>query len=214
MHDSPHTSPDQTITGHSLEFRQLRHQTKNALQRIMMRVLEDPRLGASREGRQIAEDVGRYIRLSAMLSDALFGLTHAPPPLPERLRLLSNGLIALHGDDTQMIHLLVSVSEHITVGPERADNILRIVHELVSNAVQHGMKKRLLGRILVRLDGLADGNLLLSVANDGWRMEEAAPRSEGLEIVQELAWVEGGEVRIKTCPQTAVEVLLPAKLSI
>lgn len=193
--------------GHeSSEFRQLRHQTKNALQRIMIQVLEAPGLRESRDGRRLADDVARRIELAAAISDALFGFTGSLEPLPARLRSLAESVIALYADATQIIRLEMEVADVCPRG--REDAVLRIAHELVGNAVKHGMHMRLLGRITVRLAREA-GMAVLSVANDGWRMEEPACFGEGLALVEELAHAEGGTVRIRTRPQTLIEVRLP-----
>jgi len=192
----------------SSEFRQLRHQTKNALQRIMIQVLEAPGLGESREGRRLANDVARRIELAAAISDALFGFTGSLEPLPARLRSLAESVIALYADATQIIRLEAAVADFCP--RDREDTILRITHELVGNAVKHGMHMRLLGRISVRLAREA-GMAVLSVANDGWRMEEPACFGEGLALVEELARAEGGTVRIRTRPQTLIEVRLPCE---
>lgn len=193
--------------GHeSSEFRQLRHQTKNALQRIMIQVLEAPGLRESRDGRRLADDVARRIELAAAISDALFGFTGSLEPLPARLRSLAESVIALYADATQIIRLEMEVADVCPRG--REDAVLRIAHELVGNAVKHGMHMRLLGRITVRLAREA-GIAVLSVANDGWRMEEPACFGEGLALVEELAHAEGGTVRIRTRPQTLIEVRLP-----
>ena len=193
----------------SNEFRQLRHQTRNALQRILIRVDEVPRLAESREGRRIADDVRRRIVLTAAISDALFGFSERLGPLSARLRLLSESVIALYGDATQTIRLDVAVSDAEDLSCGRETAILRIAHELVANAIKHGMHMRLLGRVAVRLAREAGGALVLSVANDGWRMEEPARFGEGLGLVEELARLEGGELRVRTRPETMIEVRLP-----
>jgi two-component sensor histidine kinase len=191
----------------SNEFRQLRHQTKNALQRIMIQVLETPGLGESWEARRLAHDIARRIELTAAISDALFGFTRSLDPLPARLRSLAESVMALYGDPTQVIRLEVAAQDGWLRSQE--DAILRISHELVGNAVKHGMHMRLLGRISIRLAREAGGVAVLSVANDGWRMEEPARFGEGLELVEELARSAGGTVRLRTRPQTMVEVRLP-----
>ena len=200
----------------SSEFRQLRHQTKNALQRIMIQVLEAPGLRESRDGRRLANDVARRIELAAAISDALFGFTGSLEPLPARLRSLAESVIALYADATQIIRLEMAVADFCPPGRSTGrptgseDAILRIAHELVGNAVKHGMHMRLLGRITVRLAGEA-GMAVLSVANDGWPMEEPACLGDGLALVEELACAEGGTVRIRTRPQTLIEVRLPCE---
>lgn len=191
------------------EFRQLRHQTKNALQRVLMRVSDSARFDESREGQRIFLDVARQIRLSVAISDALFGMTRSLPPLSERLRLLGEAVIELHTEEEQTIHLDILAPAGRLVSRRRQDAILRIAHELVANAAKHGMYMRLLGHVSVRLADEASGSVILSVTNDGWRMETAAAHGEGLDIVEELVRAEGGDMVIRTFPETDFEIRLP-----
>ncbi|HTU52511.1 MAG TPA: ATP-binding protein [Acetobacteraceae bacterium] len=177
----------------------------------MIQVLEAPGLHESREGRRLADDIARRIELAAAISDALFGFTGSLEPLPMRLRSLAESVIALYADATQIIRLEVAAAD--VCPPDREDVILRIAHELVGNAVKHGMHMRLLGRISVRLAREA-GMAVLSVANDGWRMEEPARFGEGLALVEDLVRAEGGTVRAKTRPQTLIEVRLPCEAAL
>jgi hypothetical protein len=91
----PHVEP--------IEIRRLRQQTKNALQRVLIQVIDTPALCGSRERLRIADDIVHRIKLSVAISDALFGLTRRPEPLPERLKSLSESLIVLHTDEAQTI---------------------------------------------------------------------------------------------------------------
>lgn len=192
-----------------LEFRQLRHQTKNALQRIVMQVLELSGLDDNRPRGDIGREVMRRIELTAAISDALFGLRQSPGPLPARLKSLSQSVVALHDDGIQHIDLDFAISGGGKLSRRREDAILRITHELVMNAVRHGMYNRIIGRISVRLDVTDDGRTLLSIGNDGWTMAALPHHGGGLQIVEELANTEGGSVRIKIRPQTLFEASLP-----
>ena len=60
----------------ALGMRLLRHHTKNALQRLIAQIANSD-LRATPGGEALAEDLERRIRLSARVSDALFGLTEA-----------------------------------------------------------------------------------------------------------------------------------------
>lgn len=195
-----------------VEFRQLRHQTKNALQRITMHVLEASELGVGRKPDDIAREVVRKIELTASISDALFGPRECPGPLPVRLKSLSQGIIALHADSTQHIEIDVTVTGSGKLSCAREDAVLRIVHELVLNAVKHGMYMRLIGRISIQLT-ITDGGAMLVVENDGWWMTEVPRHGSGLQIVEDLAVAERGDMRIKIRPQTAIEVRLPPESS-
>lgn len=141
----------------------LRHQTKNALQRIMAQIAKTD-LRATPQGNVLADDIERRICLSARISDALFGLTEEPGPLPARLRHLCEATLALAADTTQCINLRVTVT-----GPCPAPlhaTVLQAAHEMVSNAVQHGLRLRLTGQVMVTLT--SGRNLMLEVRDDGW----------------------------------------------
>lgn len=130
------------------DFRQLRHQTKNALTRILAQV--SACLPAQGPAQRVAADLERRILLTAEISDALFGLTRAPAKLEQRLFSLCSSVIELYADPDQELTLRCSVQH--TVRPALDTVILRVAHELVGNAVKHGMHMRLLGRIEVRLE--------------------------------------------------------------
>lgn len=192
-----------------IELRQLRHQTKNALQRILLQVLEISGLDGNRQREDIGRNVMRQIELTATISDALFGFRQSPEPLQARLKSLAQSVIALHADRTQHIELDIAVSGDGRISGNRNDTILRIAHELVMNAVKHGMYMRLVGRITVRLDIWDGGGVLLAIGNDGWWMPALPRHGDGLEIVEELVAAESGNMRIAIRPQSLVEVRLP-----
>ena len=189
------------------ELRQLRHHTKNALQRILAQVLEAPGLLESARGQSLARDIERRIKLSAAISDALFGLTRAPGPFAERLHTLCWSVVDLYADPAQIIRLDVTLEATCPPGGESL--LLRIAHELVGNAVKHGMHMRLIGRITVRLVDDLNGWAVLSVANDGWRLDDKVSMGDGLDLVDELAAAQGGTMRLRAEPITTVEVRLP-----
>lgn len=189
------------------ELRQLRHHTKNALQRILAQVLEAPGLLDNARSQCLARDIERRIKLSAAISDALFGLTRAPGPFAARLQTLCRSVVDLYADPAQIIRLDVTLEAACPPGNESL--LLRIVHELVGNAVKHGMHMRLIGRITVRLAEDLDGWAVLSVANDGWRLDDKVSMGDGLDLVDELAAALGGTMRLRAEPITTVEVRLP-----
>jgi len=208
---TPETSAATRLTprpnGSRAELRQLRHLTKNALQRILAQVLEAPGLERSAAGRSLARDIERRIRLSAAISDALFGFTQSPEPLPARLRTLSRSVVDLYADPAQMIRLDVAVSAVLPRPLEQV--VLQIAHELIGNAVKHGLHMRLLGRLEVRLEIEAEGIAVLTVANDGWPLDGELALGDGLDVVAELATSCGGAMRIKNGMPTTIEVRLP-----
>ena len=162
------------------QFRQLRHLTKNTLQRVMAIIACAPELNDS-NGEAVGESLQQRIMTSARLSDALFGLTREPGNLRDRLLSLSDGLVDLLADDGASIR--VSVVVRCSLSGELDDLVVRLAHELIGNAVKHGMHQRLAGTIDldVREEG---GRIVLAVVDDGQSCPlTAQTRGEGLSIV-------------------------------
>ena len=131
------------------DMRQLRHHTKNALQRIGALAATTPGLQATPEGRRLAAEIERRIMLTAHISDALFGLTRAPGALADRLTQLSQSLVDLLADPDQVIRTEVACEDDCP--SDLHDIILRVTQELVSNAVKHGFQDRVIGRLRIQV---------------------------------------------------------------
>lgn len=175
-------------------FRQLRHLTNNALQRILCQVAQHGELRRIPESRRLCADIERRILLSAAIADALFGMTREPGLLPCRLGSLGEAVLGLLGDPDQLLSLAVSVEGRCPAALE--DTVLRVAHELVGNAVKHGMRARLVGRVAVRLAS-DERRTVLTVTDDGWGCGDEPRRGEGLRLAQLLADGHGGSVRLQ-----------------
>lgn len=199
------TAPEQVA------MRQLRHHTKNALQRLLCQVTSCRGLQHDTAGRALASDLERRIRLSADLSDALFGLTRAPLGLPGRLDGLVRAAVGMLSDGDQTITVEVSVEEGLE-GPGSsglANLITRVAHELVSNAVKHGMHVRMVGKIAVDVRIIAE-TAVLTVSDDGWGLGGSLLRGEGLKIAHLLAEQHGGRLRLfRSGGLTVAEMVAP-----
>ena len=126
----------------ALSMRLLRHHTKNALQRIIAQI-SNAELRTTAPGNVLADDIERRIQLSARISDALFGMTETPGPLPTRLTSLCQSVVALMSDGVQAVEVRVGVVG--TCPAQLEPTVLQVAHELVTNAVKHGMHMRLAG---------------------------------------------------------------------
>lgn len=178
----------------AIDMRQLRHQTRNAMQRLICEIARVTELQTTLMGRSLLDDLQRRICLSASLSDALFGLTRTPGSLADRLRHLGEGLIGLLGSGDQVISLTVEAA--VTCDDRAQEALLRVAHEMVGNAVKHGMHQRLTGRIAVRVIGDAR-SLRLTVRDDGWGPPMQAGAGEGTAIMRALAAAAGGTVSLR-----------------
>ena len=166
------------------QFRQLRHLTKNTLQRVMAIISCAPELNGSDGGAAVGESLQQRIMTSARLSDALFGLTREPGSLRDRLLAVSDGLVDLLAEDSALIK--VSVSVHCSLSGEHDDLIVRLAHELIGNAIKHGMRQHLAG--IIDLDVREEGGrIVLSVLDDGQGcLSTAQTEGEELSIVSLL----------------------------
>lgn len=192
-HTSTNTPPPGMLANGDDLFRQLRYQTKNALQRILNLVADAPELRGTPARLELAEELQRRIMLSASLSDALFGLTHAPGTLAQRLTALCDGVLSLLGDPDAFVDIAAAVDGPCP--PALDETVLRVVHELASNAVTHGMHARLVGHIRVTVRTAA-GMTVVMVSDDGWGCPPDMQRGEGLALATLLTERHDGHLRV------------------
>ena len=191
----------------SLAVRLLRHHTKNALQRVIAQC-EKADLRATKEGAALADDIQRRIMLSVSISDALFGVTAVPANFEDRLETLVEATVSLLRDDSQKIRTGTEITGQC---PQLLiPVVLRVTHELVGNAVIHGMYQRRTGTILVSLRVSSNGSLRLLVDDDGWGPKNSAP-GEGTAILSEFVRAYHGSIILTRKGQlTTAEMSIPA----
>ena len=195
-----------SCSGAPADFRQLRHQTKNALARILAQLSTGLSMDAS--ARRVAAELERRILLTAEISDALFGLTRAPGRFEERLTGLCRSIVDLAAEPDQHLTLRCTVRGEVPAAHQ--DTILRVAHELVGNAVKHGMHMRLIGRIEVTATATDCGSAL-EVTDDGWGCGRDPVHGEGMRVASMLAEEGGGRVTLERVGDRTVAALaLPA----
>jgi two-component sensor histidine kinase len=197
---------DDDGAGEEIDLRQLRHHTKNTLQRILGLIAEAPGLYDTPQGEKIAQELEYRICLSATISNALFGLTGAPGPMADRLRQLSGAVVDLMRDPDQVIRVGVFVRGCCPAGLREA--VVRSAHELIGNAVKHGMKGRPNGRIAVRLVSDEDCTTL-TVLDNGWGFASKPLSGEGLALTRDFATRHGGTLTIDGMDGTVATLELP-----
>ena len=191
--------PAEEGAGQEIDLRQLRHHTKNTLQRVIALITEIPGLTGTPEGEKIAREIEYRITLSATISNALFGLTEAPGSMADRLRQLGGAVVEMLRDPDQVIRIGVSVRG--TCPATLREAVVRSANELVSNAVKHGMKTRPSGRITVRL--VTQGEMTtLTVTDNGWGVSGTPRQGEGLSLAQGFAERHGGCLHLENCGGT------------
>jgi two-component sensor histidine kinase len=193
-------------TAAEIDLRQLRHHTKNTLQRIIGLIAEAPGLTDTPEGARIARELEYRIYLSATISNALFGLTGAPGSMAERLRHLAGSVVDLMRSNDQVIRVGVSVKG--CCPPQMREAVVRSAHELVGNAVKHGMRGRASGRIAVRLATEGAGTVL-TVTDNGWGFTGEPVTGEGLALARSFAERAGGSLDLDGTDGTVATLVLP-----
>lgn len=172
----------------------LRQHTRAALHRILALLEDQACLQDSADGQRLVEDLRRRVMLTTAVSDALFGLTAPPTIFPLRLVSLCQNVVALLEDPGQDIRVEMSVTVQCPAALRQT--VLRVAHELVSNAVTHAMHARVAGRIEVRLQA-RDGGLQLVVSDDGWGCDGAPAPGEGLTLSRRLAAAKQGSLTLE-----------------
>ncbi len=189
-----------------VDLRQLRHHTKNTLQRLIGLLADVPGLTDTPAGERLARELEYRICLSAQISNALFGLTSAPGSMAERLRELAGAMVEMMREQPQTIRTGVSVKGCCPL--ELREAVVRSAHELIGNAVKHGMKGRLTGRIAVRLV-TAPGTTTLTVTDNGWGFDGQPRFGEGLTLARLFAERAGGSLELDGADGTSAVMTLP-----
>jgi two-component sensor histidine kinase len=189
-----------------IDIRQLRHHTKNTLQRILGLIAEAPGLCDTPQGEKLAQELEYRICLSATISNALFGLTDTPGTMADRMRQLAGAVVDLLRGPDQVIRVGVFVRGCCPV--ELREDVLRSAHELIVNAVKHGMRGRSNGRITLRL--ASDGDCTtLTVLDNGWGFAGKPRSGEGLALTRDFAARHGGSLTIDGMDGTVATLELP-----
>lgn len=189
-----------------IDLRQLRHHTKNTLQRLIGLIGETEGLLDTPAGEQIARELEHRICLSATISNALFGLTEAPAAMAPRLRQLAGAVVDLLSANGQKVRVGVSVKGLCPAHLREA--VIRSAHELIGNAMKHGMKGRPAGRIAVRL--VTDARTTtLTITDNGWGFAGTPRRGEGLSLAHSFAEMHGGSLTLESSDGTIATLELP-----
>ncbi len=188
-------------------IRETHHRMANSLQVIASSASHQLRAARSPEG---AEAARRILAKTQSIARAY------------RALLFRNGELDLAeclGDLGKELEGLLSVGRSIRITTEAAPFVLPsavaaplmfIVHELVTNAAEHGFIERVTGTINVRLRPSHAGRSALIVADDGIGFPRTIKRGGGLTLVSELAESIGGSaILFGSRPGAEVKVIFP-----
>jgi two-component sensor histidine kinase len=205
--DSNRGAESRAAAALEIDLRQLRHHTKNTLQRMISLIGEVPGLQDTPEGQQVARELEHRICLSATISNALFGFTNAPGSMAERLRQLAGPMVDMLRAADQTIRIGVAVRG--VCPADLRQPVMRTAHELIGNAIKHGMRGRPAGRITVRLI-CQDTLTTLTVTDDGWGFTGRPREGEGLALARSFAVAHGGSLRLDGSSGTTATLELPS----
>ncbi len=190
-------------------FRQLRHNTRNTLQRIICLIYEAPEFAALPGGAALAEELIGRIRASAELADSFHAVTQPHGGISARLQMLGRNVVRLCSAKRQLIDVRVSVS--VDCHGQFADMLVQVAHELIGNAMKHGLRGFSTGAIEISLGQDCNGAVMLAVTDNGRGFASNGPMGEGLRLAGDLAAVYGGQMVLPGAGQTAkVQVSFPA----
>jgi two-component sensor histidine kinase len=91
---------------------------------------------------------------------------------------------------------------------ELREAVIRAAHELIGNAVKHGMKGRPSGRIALRLVS-DDALTTLTVVDNGWGFTGTPRLGEGLVLAHGFAKRHGGSLQLDGADGTVATLELP-----
>lgn len=174
-------------------LKEIHHRVKNNMQVISSLVslqsdtLDDPAL------RALFNDLRDQVRTMALVHEKLYqSESLANIDFAEYTRSLLSYLWRAHGDATVAVRLTLDV-EPVTISIEQAVPCGLLLNELVTNALKHAFRDRTDGELTVALHANPDGQVCLSVRDNGvglpanWRQSS----SLGLQLVRMLT----GQVR-------------------
>ncbi|MGE4481245.1 ATP-binding protein [Acidocella sp.] len=174
----------------------------------MSLLAEAPELTDHAHGRKLAQDLIDRICLSADIADALFSVLSVHGGIEARLRLLTRALVRVFSAPGQDIEIRIDVDTD--PWKHHAEIILQITHELVSNAVRHGLRGYMTGTIAIMLQRGRHDAVRLIVSDNGRGFAARAEPGEGLRIVQDLVARNGGTLTLPEPGRPArMQVYLP-----
>lgn len=192
----------------ALLLQELHHRVKNNLQLVASLLSLQAPAAAQASARQTLASCRGRVRTMALVHESLYradGL--AGVPLRGFLSTLANQVLASHGDATR--HAIdVDVRADVNLPMDTGVPCGLIVHELLTNALTHGLPAPRRGRVEVRVQASPPNAVTIDVVDEGVGMS-GKPEGLGLRIASTLANQIGARLTRSTELGTRIRLEIP-----
>jgi two-component sensor histidine kinase len=193
-------------------LQEIHHRVKNNMQ-IMASLLnlQLARLHDSRD-KKLVQESSRRIETMARVHEQLYASRDlARVDMQPYVTELVERLVRTYGFEEQEVRTHTDVDD-IRLSIERAVPCAQILHEVITNALKHGLRERKSGNLTVAFKYASDNSLVLSVSDDGHGFTAAhTPTSDslGLKLIELLSkQLDGSHAFTNHCG-TTFELRLP-----
>ena len=194
-------------------LKEIHHRVKNNLQitssllKLQSGYIQDAR------AREMFADSQNRIRSMALVHEKLYQTSDLSRiHFADYIGSLAALLCRTYGVNQHLIRLHFG-GEGIFLSVETAVPCGLIVNELLSNCLKHAFPGDRPGEVWIQLDPLADGQLQLTVADDGVGLPEGLDLLQietlGLQLVRTLAQQLDGAVEVLRSPRTEFRIIFP-----
>lgn len=181
-------------------LQEVHHRVKNNLQVISSLINMQMRTLTEAASIDALEECQNRVQSIALIHEKLYqSKDYTRIPFVDYARDLARSVFHASGSSSQRIHLELDI-EDVSLPVDKAIPCGLVLNELVTNALKHGFRDGREGTIRIRLHRRHDGQLQLSVSDDGVGLpaDIERPTSLGLQLVRTLASQLEGELHIET----------------
>lgn len=193
---------EKTIEEKNTLMKEIYHRVKNNLMVISSLLSLQSSYIKDKDTQEIFKESQYRTKSMALIHEKLYSsadLNHIN--FTEYIENLSNDLYHAYTPDKRLIKLILNV-EQVTLNVETSIPLGLIINELLSNSLKHAFPDRKTGKIIVELHKKEDGNLQLSVSDNGIGFPENInyknTDSLGLGIVNTLTNQIEGEINLES----------------
>jgi two-component sensor histidine kinase len=180
-----------TLKEREVMLQEIHHRVKNNLQVISSLInMQVRRLEPGITQDALAECQTRVLAIALIHEKLYQSKDYSHVRFAEYARSLAANVFHATGISQQEVELELAI-EDIPLGIDRAIPCGLVINELISNALKHGFKHGRAGKIRIELTRLDDGNLRLTVSDDGVGLPDSFDvhglASMGLQLVCTLS---------------------------